>query len=282
MYRRTLPVILLSLLLSGQASAGTWLKTVADAQKVAKAKNQLILVDMFADWCGWCHRFEREVFPSMVFQNATADIVLLRLDTEDGREGTNFARKYAVTSLPTFLLLAPDLSIAGIIRGYLPPNDFVRVLKETRGNHEAFLERVRNESKLAKNDYAGRLKLAKDLSTRIAFDQAEPRFKAIIAAKDVPDSIRDQAYYDLAMMYVLQSKHDEAAKTVRKLVSISSKGESVERARFLLGQILYEQGKLREAAAELRNFKKAFPSSSLLPNVDRLLPAIERQLASGR
>lgn len=282
MNRRILPALLLSLLLASQASAATWLKTVADAQKVAKAKDQLILVDMFAEWCGWCHRFEREVFPSMVFQNATSDIVLLRLNTEDGAEGTRFARKYAVTSLPTFLLLAPDLSIAGVIRGYLPPNDFVQALTDARKKHTAFLERLRNEPKLAKSDYAGRLKVAKDLSSRIAWDRAEPRFKAIIGAKDVPPSIRDQAYYDLAMMYVLQSKYDEAAKTIRKLASISSKGEPVERARLLLGQIYYEQGNLMSAATELRNFKKAFPGSPLIQNVDMLLPTIEKQLASGR
>src|SRR4026209_100017 len=114
----------MALVLAPQTFAGgTWLKSIAAAQKVAKEKNQLILVDMFAQWCGWCHRFEREGFPSEVFQNATQDIVLLRLDTEDKGEGTQYAQKFSVSQLPTFLLLAPDLSLAGMIRGYAPPKD---------------------------------------------------------------------------------------------------------------------------------------------------------------
>jgi thioredoxin-related protein len=280
--RRIVPFLLLSLFVASQASAKTWLKKVADAQKVAKEKDQLILVDMFAEWCGWCHRFEREVFPSMVFQEATKDIILLRLDTEDGGEGTRFAREYAVTSLPTFLLLAPDLSIAGVIRGYLPPNDFVKALRDTRASHEAFVTRVKNESKLAKNDWAGRLKLAKDLSSRMAYEKAEPRFKAIIAARSVPPATRDQAYYELAVMYRFQMKHAEAAKTVQKLKTISTKGEPVERARLLLSQIYYEQGNLLGAATELRSFKTAYPNSPLIQNVDMLLPTVERRLASGK
>src|SRR5688500_7078003 len=119
----------------------TWLKTVASAQKAAQEKNQLILVDMFAEWCGWCHRFEREVFPSAAFQDATKDIILLRLDTEDQAEGTQMARKYSVTSLPTFLVLAPDLTVAGMLRGYAPANDFVKSLAQTRKNYEDFIKR---------------------------------------------------------------------------------------------------------------------------------------------
>src|SRR3954453_4473771 len=86
-----------------QASASPWLKDIASAQKIAKEKNQLIFVDLFADWCGWGHRFEQEVIPSESFQNATENMVLLRLNSEDGKDGTKFAHYFSVNSLPTFL-----------------------------------------------------------------------------------------------------------------------------------------------------------------------------------
>ncbi|HEX6639939.1 MAG TPA: hypothetical protein VF215_02445, partial [Thermoanaerobaculia bacterium] len=62
MNRRILLAAAMALVLAPQMFAGTWLKSIAAAQKVAKEKNQLILVDMFAEWCGWYHRFEKEVF----------------------------------------------------------------------------------------------------------------------------------------------------------------------------------------------------------------------------
>jgi thioredoxin-related protein len=258
-------------------AGGSWHKTVAAAQKVAKEKNQLILVDMFAEWCGWCHRFEREVFPSEAFQKATEDIVLLRLDTEDRKEGTEFQRKYQVTSLPTFLLLTPDLTLAGSIRGYAPPAQFVQMLAETRSKHAVFEKRLKNEPNMTK-DYPGRLELAKEFVARGATPQAETRFRKLTTEKGVPGSIRDEAFYQLAFMYATQNKLDDAQKTVKALTSVSNRGDAVERSKLLAGQIYVAQGNLLAAANELRAFKKAYPNSPHLPTVDAVLPDIERRL----
>lgn len=261
--------------------AATWNKTVAAAQKAAKDRNQLIFVDMFADWCGWCHRFEKEVFPSMVFQQATDDMVLLRLNTEDNSEGTQMARKHQVSSLPTFLVLAPDLSVAGIIRGYAPPNDFVKMLKDTRGKYEDFVKREKNEGAIAK-DFPKRLELAKEYVSRGSYAKSELRLKKLTVEKGVPAAIRDAAYYELAVSYVLQNKLAEGVTTVRELTKKSKAGDPVERSRVLLGQILMQQGNLEGAAAELRSFKAAFPNSPLVRTVDMVLPDIERRLAASK
>lgn len=279
MTRRTiLAAAILALAIAPQTFAGTWHKSIASAQKVAKAKNQYILVDMFAEWCGWCHRFEREVFPSETFQNATGNIVLLRLDTEDKAEGTQMAMKYQVTSLPTFLLLAPDLSLAGAIRGYAPAPQFVSMLQETKDKYEKFLKKVKNESAMAK-DYPGRLELAKEFITRSAYDKSEPRLRKLATEKGVPASIRDEAYYQLAVSYALQQKWEQGLKTVRELTAVSKLGDSVERARMLAGQIYLQQGNLLGAANEFRSFKKAYPNSPLVQRIDAVLPDIERRLA---
>jgi thioredoxin-related protein len=277
--RRSILAAVLALALAPQTFAGTWLKNVAAAQKVAKEKNQLILVDMFAEWCGWCHRFEREVFPSEAFQKATGDIVLLRLDTEDKKEGTQMAQKFGITSLPTFLLLTPELTIAGQIRGYAPPNDFARMLKETRDKHTVFLNRVKNEAKLGK-DYAGRLELAKDFIARSAYDKSEPRLRKLMGEKGVPAAIRDEAYYQLAIGYVMQNKHPEALKVIKELDGVSKLGESVERSRLLMGQIYMQQGNLVGARDEFRKFKAAFPNSPLIRNIDQVLPELEKRTGS--
>ena len=279
--RISLLAVLVCVLATPAFAGGTWHKSVAAAQKVAKEKNQLILVDMFAQWCGWCHRFEREVFPSEVFQKATSDIVLLRLDTEDKGEGTQYAQKFGVTQLPTFLVLAPDLTLAGKIAGYAPPNDFVASLKNTRNEYQGFLDRVKNEDKLGK-DYKQRMQLAMDFMARGSFDKSDVRLKKLMAEKGVPAAFRDEAYYNLAMSYALQNRLDEGLKTVRALQGLSKTGDSVERARLLAGQIYLQQGNLMSAANEFRSFKQAYPTSPLVKTVDRFLPDIERRLAAGK
>lgn len=278
MTRRFAVAAALVLALAPQMFAGgAWHKSVAAAQKVAKEKNQFILVDMFAEWCGWCHRFEREVFPSEAFQKATDDIVLLRLDTEDRKEGSDFQRKYGVTSLPTFLLLTPDLTLAGSIRGYAPPAQFVQMLAETRSKHAVFEKRLKNEPNMTK-DYPGRLELAKEFVARGSSAQAETRFRKLTTEKGVPGSIRDEAFYQLAFMYATQNKLDDAQKTVKALTAVSNRGDAVERSKLLSGQIYVAQGNLLAAVNELRAFKKAYPNSQHLPTVEAVLPDIERRL----
>jgi thioredoxin-related protein len=275
--RLSILAAVLTLALAPQSFAGTWLKTVAAAQKVAKEKNQLILVDMFADWCGWCHRFEREVFPAEVFQKATADMVLLRLNTEDGKEGSEMAKRFGVTSLPTFVLLTPDLSMAGQIRGYSPAPTFVQMLKDSRTKHEQFMVRVKNEKNLGK-DYVSRLQLAKDFTARSAYNESEPRLRKLTTEKGIPAAIRDEAYYELALAHVMQGKYADATKTINELNGLSKLGESVERSRLLLGQIYLQQGNLLQARDEFRAFKAAFPNSPLIRNIDQVLPEIEKRV----
>lgn len=279
MTRRISLLAVLALVLTTPAFAGgSWHKTVAAAQKVAKEKNQLILVDMFAQWCGWCHRFEREVFPSEVFQKATEDMVLLRLDTEDRGEGTQYAQKFAVTQLPTFLILAPDLTLAGTINGYAPSQQFVAMLNQKRTEYTTFMDRVKNEKKIAKDPLA-RLELAKGFFERSLYDKSTPRFQKLMTEKGIPPAVRDQAWYHMALTHVYNNKYEEGMKAVRGLSEISKSGDAVERARLLAAEIYMRQGNLLGAVTEFRNFKKSFPNSPHIRQIDMLLPTIERRLS---
>ena len=70
MTRRLSLLVLVAMLASASAEAGTFIKSFPEAQKIARSKNQLIFVDLFAEWCGWCHKFEKEIVPTPVFQQS--------------------------------------------------------------------------------------------------------------------------------------------------------------------------------------------------------------------
>jgi thioredoxin-related protein len=275
--KRTALLAAFALLLAPQTyAAGGFLKSATAAQKIAKEKNQLIFVDLFAEWCGWCHRFEQEVVPSQAFQEATDDMVLLRLDTEDRGEGTRLAQQFKVTSLPTFLVLTPDLTIAGVMRGYAPPAEFSKNLEATVQRHNDFMAKVKNENAIKKPE--DRLALAREFISRNDYGKAELRLKKLMAEKSIPAAVRDGAYYDLALAYILQKKYTESMQTARSLTNLSKTGEPVERAWLLIAQIHMDQGNLAGARDTFRKFKQMFPNSALNRNVDMVLPDIERRL----
>ncbi|HVT44908.1 MAG TPA: thioredoxin family protein [Thermoanaerobaculia bacterium] len=271
-------LVLLVLLLSPGLFAATWYKTLAEAQAVAKQKNQLIFVDLFANWCGWCHRMEREVFPSEKFQNATKEMVLLRLDTEDRGEGTRFSLQYGIRSLPTFLLLDKDLMIAGVITGYAPADPFSARVIETVGKYEDFRQRLKEEPKNLTN-YPYRLELARDLISRRAWNEGEKRLKGLIDDAKTPADVRALARYNLAISLLNQKQYDASATTLKKLLSEASAGEMAEKGAFLLGQVYLEQGRYPESLAELKRFKDRYPQSSLIENVNVMIPQLEKVLA---
>jgi thioredoxin-related protein len=267
-----------AMLLTQQAFAGPWLTSLGAAKKKAKEQDQLIFVDLFADWCGWCHRMEQEVFPSEVFQKATTNKVLLRLNTEDAAEGTKVSQQFNVNTLPTFLLLTPDMTIAGIIRGYAPSAEFVTKLREVEGNYKDFVKRVASEPSIAK-DYRKRLELAKEFRSRLALAQSESRLKKLIVEPSLPTSVRDEVYYELAFTQVMAKKYDEGIKTLRKFGSVQNKGDTYEKSRLLIGDIYVQQGNYQAAVNEFRAFKANFPSSPFVRNVDVVLPQLEQRLA---
>lgn len=270
--------VLAALLIVPQALAGGgFLKSVTEAQKQAKAKKQLIFVDLFADWCGWCHRFAKEVVPSEAFQKATDDMVLLKLDTEDKGEGTQFARKYQIQSLPTFLLLDSDLSIAAMIRGYAPGPQFAQMVKDGVQKYEAFQKLVNSEASLTK-DYAKRLEIAREFRYRQAFPKSEQRLKKLTTEKGVPVATRDEAWYELALLYMQQAQYDQAIYTINQFGKVQSKGDSLEKSMLLIPDIYLARGDYKSAVTELKAFKTRFPQSPLNKNIDQILPNIERMI----
>jgi thioredoxin-related protein len=256
------------------AEAGVWHKKVASAQAEAKKKNQLIFVDLFAEWCGWCHRMEREVFPSEAFQNATRDMVLLRLNTEDRGEGTQWAQDYGVTSLPTFVVLTPEMTVAGIIRGYAVAPDFVATMKRTIQGYRDYEKKLTTDTTLAADK---RLELYRELVGRHAFADAETRLTKFLASKVTPP-VRAEGSYWLALSQASQKKYAVAVKTIDDATKLKPTGKPLEQLKFLKAQIYAEQNQLQAALAELKSFKSSYPNSELILSVNRLTQQLESSI----
>ena len=279
--KRTALLAVAALLFVQQAVASPWLKDIASAQKKAKEKNQLIFVDLFADWCGWCHKFEQEVMPSQAFQSSTDNMVLLRLNTEDGKDGTKFAQEFSINSLPTFLVLNSDLMIAGMIKGYIPSTEIARTISGVEEKYKDFTKRVADEPNFAK-DYAKRLSLAREFESRAAYAQSETRLRKLVVEPAIPSGVRDDAYYELALTQILQKKFDDARKTIAKFGTLQNKGDAFERSRLLVGDIYMQQGNVAAALNEYRGFKVKYPNSQYNHNLDMILPQLERQMGGPR
>ncbi len=102
------------------AAPAHWRDRADAAFAEAREGEKLVLVDLYADWCGWCKVMDKDVFSTPEFEAFAVDFVLLRVDVEDGADGTAMQRRYGAGSLPTLLLLDGKRALVGQVQGFHP------------------------------------------------------------------------------------------------------------------------------------------------------------------
>lgn len=59
----------------------TWHTDVEEAVKIAAKENkQILLFFTGSDWCGWCHKFQKDILKTPDFEKWSKDFVLVELD----------------------------------------------------------------------------------------------------------------------------------------------------------------------------------------------------------
>lgn len=85
----------------------SWVRSFEAAKKSARP-GQLIVVDVYTDWCGYCKLMDRVVYADQAVVTYAAEHVFVKLNAEDGAEGTRFARATGVRGYPTTLVFTSD------------------------------------------------------------------------------------------------------------------------------------------------------------------------------
>ncbi len=130
-----------------------------EAVDVAKKKNKKILVDVYAVWCPWCGRLQREVYTDDAVRSYIEEnFVLTRLDAENREDSIQF-RDYTLTpadlstglgaqGFPTTVFLDADSEYITRLPGFLEAGEFLHVLGYV--GSEAFIEQTFEEYSEAK------------------------------------------------------------------------------------------------------------------------------------
>jgi thioredoxin-related protein len=104
------------------AGAVVWHTTLEAALKEARQKDSLVIVDAWADWCGWCHKLDRDTLAKENVQKRLKDFALFKLDTD---ANSQLARKFQVRGLPTTLVLDKNGEVITSKSGYMPPDAYL-------------------------------------------------------------------------------------------------------------------------------------------------------------
>lgn len=102
--------------LSAQTDSVEW-HPFEKAIQVAEENQQLLLVDVWAPWCGWCKKMQKEVYPNLA-ANLSTQFIWTRLNRDDHSSTLHFkhqkhsplrlAQKLNVQSVPALVILSPE------------------------------------------------------------------------------------------------------------------------------------------------------------------------------
>jgi thiol:disulfide interchange protein len=110
-----------------------WRRQLGDALNEASRDGRMVVVDVYTDWCVWCHRMDDNIYSSPQVAALSRDVVFLKLDAEDGGEGQRFARQAGVTGFPTTFVLSGSGAVLEKAVGYVrSPSAFVAIVERAR------------------------------------------------------------------------------------------------------------------------------------------------------
>ena len=119
-----------------------WLNDYKKAQQEATANHRFLLLDFTgSDWCGWCRKFDKEIWSQPQFKDyARENLVLLEVDfprakpqsVELKKQNQELAQQYEVQGFPTIVVLNGNGQKVWQYDGYFPggPDAFIAELEK--------------------------------------------------------------------------------------------------------------------------------------------------------
>lgn len=116
---------------SEKASGLNFLKvdSFKQAQLLAQNSKKILMVDVYATWCGPCQMLSKNVFPSSSVESLNSTIVAYKIDAEKG-EGPSFAKSMSVTAYPTLIFFKNGKEVARMVGAPTSPSAFVTAVKK--------------------------------------------------------------------------------------------------------------------------------------------------------
>ena len=104
-----------------------WMHDIVLAKEAAKSEDKPILIDFYTEWCGWCKRLDKDTYSNTEVQKKLSDFICVKIDAE---QNIDLAKEYKINGFPSTAFLESDGKLIEVIPGYMPPDDFLKILDQ--------------------------------------------------------------------------------------------------------------------------------------------------------
>ena len=261
----------------GSGVAGVkWERQFEDALKKARASRKPVMVDFWADWCGWCHRLDATTYVDPVVVRMSEDFVAVKVDTEGDAKGAAVAVRYDVTSLPTIAFLTPSGRPLMRLNGFQGPGQFPKTLEAAK----EVAQRVMAWEDAVERDPSNPEALAA-LGTHLFEQDAyiESREMLSRALKyDTRRPLEERKRSRLLLGAIEKSDHRyaEAEAVLRGALDLPPSAEHDAKVLYVLGRMYASWGRTDQARVALTKVVKSYSSTSIAQKAKESLGALDK------
>jgi len=253
-----------------------WEKKFDEAVKKARRSGKPLVVDFWAEWCGWCHRLDRTTYADPAVIRRVQDFVPVKVNTEGSRRELEISARYGVRSLPTILFLSPQGRQLFRVNGFQGPGQFPRTLDAA---HHVAGRVIAWEAALEADpqDAAAALGLGRHLYEQEYFDEAQGLLRTAVAHDSgARVDQRREARMLLAILAHVTRDFGEAERLVKEALLLGPDPDEQPRLLFVLGRTYVSAGRQEEGVATFEVIVRQFPQSPIAQKAKETLTTLRR------
>ena len=254
-----------------------WVRQWDNALKRAQQTKKPLLVDFWAEWCGWCHRLDQTTYVDPVVVKMSEDFVPVKVNTEGTAREVEVARHYDVTSLPTIAFLSPAGRVILRLSGFQGPGQFPRAIEVAR---ERAAKIIGWEDDLERNPRNAEAlsSLGAHLFEQEVYDESrELLLQAVKADRDRPADERKRTRMLLGIVHKYNHKYPESEAILKEGLTLQPAGDYDPKLMYVLARLYAGWGKFDDARAILKQILSTYSQSPVADKARETLVALDRK-----
>ena len=259
------------------ATGVKWEKRFDEALKKARASKKPLMVDFWAEWCGWCHKLDQTTYVDPAVTALSADFVPVKVDTEGGRRSVDVAVRYGVSTLPTIAFLTPAGRQILKVATFQGPAQFAKTMRAAR---DASRRVMALEDTLEKDpqDPAALFQLGIHMFEQEFYEESRDLlYRATEVDVKRPVADRKQARMLVGIIQKYDHKLEDAEAVLKEGLSLPGPTEFDPKIMYILARVYIDSRRPVDARPHLVKIVSHFPDSSVAGKAKHALKTIDEQ-----
>lgn len=254
-----------------------WEKSFEEALKKAKAGGKPVMIDFWAEWCGWCHRLDQTTYVDARVVKLGEAFVTVKVDTEGGAKQAAIAERYDVSQLPTILFVSPQGRVILRVNGFQGPGQFPSTMEKAR---EAGAKLMAWEAAIDRDskDAHALMKLGMHLFEQEFYEESrELLARAARHDEKTPVPARRRTRMLIGIIQTYDKKYAEAEDALKQALALRPADELEPRLLFVLGRTYLNWGKRDKARAVMQQLLADYPGSPVSVKARETLEGLDKK-----